>query len=167
MNYLKKSERLEQVKKDFINDIQLLSAEVQNKMLYAVTQKTAAEIIIERTDETKPNMNLQTWEKSRVRKTDVIIAKNYLVESEVKELERLVTMFLDYAENQAMKKIALKIDDWKEKVDTFLNFNEYNVLKTHGSVSIQEAKKIIKKVMCKICTLLMYQIFIGAIWQKI
>ena len=136
-------------------------------MLYAVTQKTAAEIIIERTDETKPNMNLQTWEKSRVRKTDVIIAKNYLVESEVKELERLVTMFLDYAENQAMKKIALKIDDWKEKVDTFLNFNEYNVLKTHGSVSIQEAKKIIKKVMCKICTLLMYQIFIGAIWQKI
>ena len=124
------------------NDIQLFFAEVQNKMLYAVIQKTAAEIIIERADETKPNMNLQTWEKSRVRKTDVIIAKNYLVESEVKELERLVTMFLDYAENQAMKKIALKIDDWKEKVDTFLNFNEYNVLKTHGSVSIQEAKKI-------------------------
>ncbi len=124
------------------NDIQLFFAEVQNKMLYAVIQKTAAEIIIERADGTKPNMNLQTWEKSRVRKTDVIIAKNYLVESEVKELERLVTMFLDYAENQAMKKIALKIDDWKEKVDTFLNFNEYNVLKTHGSVSIQEAKKI-------------------------
>ena len=88
------------------NDIQLFFAEVQNKMLYAVIQKTAAEIIIERADETKPNMNLQTWEKSRVRKTDVIIAKNYLVESEVKELERLVTMFLDYAENQAMKKIV-------------------------------------------------------------
>ena len=92
-------------------------------MLYAVTQKTAAEIIIERADETKPNMNLQTWEKSRVRKTDVIIAKNYLVESEVKELERLVTMFLDYAENQAMKKIALKTKAWLDTNPSF--FREF------------------------------------------
>ncbi len=124
------------------NDIQLFFAEVQNKMLYAVTKKTAAEIIIERADETKPNMNLQTWEKSRVRKTDVIVAKNYLVEAEVKELERLVTMFLDYAENQAERRIAIKINNWKEKIDTFLDFNEYEILKSHGSISKQEAEQI-------------------------
>lgn len=111
-------------------------------MLYAVTKKTAAEIIIERADETKPNMNLQTWEKSRVRKTDVIVVKNYLVETEVKELERLVTMFLDYAENQAERRIAIKINDWKEKIDTFLDFNEYEILKSHGSISKQEAEQI-------------------------
>lgn len=124
------------------NDIQLFFAEIQNKMLYAVTKKTAAEIIIERADETKPNMNLQTWEKSRVRKTDVTVAKNYLVETEVKELERLVTMFLDYAENQAEKRIAITISHWKEKVDIFLNFNEYEILKSHGSISKQEAEQI-------------------------
>ncbi len=127
------------------NDIKLFFAEVQNKMLYAVTKKTAAEIIVERADEIKPNMNLQSWEKSRVRKNDVIVAKNYLIEKEVKELERLVTMFLDYAENKAERRIAITIDHWKEKVDTFLNFNEYEILKSHGSISKQDADKIAYK----------------------
>ncbi len=120
-------------------------AEVQNKLLHAVTNNTAAEIIVNRADATKPNMNLTNWSGSRVRKQDVIIAKNYLQQNEIKELDRLVSMFLDYAENQAQRRRQLSMSDWKEKVDSFLNFNDYEILKGKGAISRKQANEIAKK----------------------
>ena len=120
-------------------------AEVQNKLLHAVTNNTAAEIIVNRADATKPNMNLTNWSGSRVRKQDVIIAKNYLQQNEIKELDRLVSMFLDYAENQAKRRRQLSMSDWKEKVDGFLNFNDYKILKGKGAISRKQANEIAKK----------------------
>ncbi len=120
-------------------------AEVQNKLLHAVTNNTAAEIIVNRADATKPNMNLTNWSGSRVRKQDVIIAKNYLQQNEIKELDRLVSMFLDYAENQAQRRRQLSMSDWKEKVDGFLNFNEYDVLQGKGKITRKQANEIAQK----------------------
>lgn len=120
-------------------------AEVQNKLLHAVTNNTAAEIIVNRADANKPNMNLTNWSGSRVRKQDVIIAKNYLQQNEIKELDRLVSMFLDYAENQAQRRRQLSMSDWKEKVDGFLNFNDYEILKGKGAISRKQANEIAKK----------------------
>ena len=120
-------------------------AEVQNKLLHAVTNNTAAEIIVNRADATKPNMNLTNWSGSRVRKQDVIIAKNYLQQNEIKELDRLVSMFLDYAEHQAQRRRQLSMSDWKEKVDGFLNFNDYEILKGKGAISRKQANEIAKK----------------------
>lgn len=120
-------------------------AEVQNKLLHAVTNNTAAEIIVNRADATKPNMNLTSWSGSRVRKQDVIIAKNYLQQNEIKELDRLVSMFLDYAENQAQRRRQLSMSDWKEKVDGFLNFNDYEILKGKGAISRKQADEIAKR----------------------
>lgn len=120
-------------------------AEVQNKLLHAVTNNTAAEIIVNRADATKPNMNLTNWSGSRVRKQDVIIAKNYLQQNEIKELDRLVSMFLDYAENQAQRRRQLSMSDWKEKVDGFLNFNDYEILKGKSAISRKQANEIAKK----------------------
>ncbi len=120
-------------------------AEVQNKLLHAVTNNTAAEIIVNRADATKPNMNLTNWSGSRVRKHDAIIAKNYLQQNEIKELDRLVTMFLDYAENQVQRRRQLSISDWKEKVNGFLSFNDYEILKGKGAISRKQANEIAKK----------------------
>lgn len=120
-------------------------AEVQNKLLHAVTNNTAAEIIVNRADATKPNMNLTNWSGSRVRKQDVIIAKNYLQQNEIKELDRLVSMFLDYAENQAQRRRQLSMSDWKEKVDGFLTFNDYEILEGKGAISRKQANEIAKK----------------------
>lgn len=133
---------------DYKDDIKASNdffAEVQNKLLHAVTNNTAAEIIVNRADATKPNMNLTNWSGSRVRKQDVIIAKNYLQQNEIKELDRLVSMFLDYAENQAQRRIQLSMSDWKEKVDGFLNFNDYEILKGKGAISRKQANEIAKK----------------------
>ena len=113
--------------------------------MHAVTNNTAAEIIVNRADATKPNMNLTNWSGSRVRKQDVIIAKNYLQQNEIKELDRLVSMFLDYAENQAQRRRQLSMSDWKEKVDGFLNFNDYKILKGKGAISRKQANEIAKK----------------------
>ena len=133
---------------DYKDDIKASNdffAEVQNKLLHAVTNNTAAEIIVNRADATKPNMNLTNWSGSRVRKQDVIIAKNYLQQNEIKELDRLVSMFLDYAENQAQRRRQLSMSDWKEKVDGFLNFNDYEILKDKGAISRKQANEIAKK----------------------
>ncbi len=133
---------------DYKDDIKASNdffAEVQNKLLHAVTNNTAAEIIVNRADATKPNMNLTSWSGSRVRKQDVIIAKNYLQQNEIKELDRLVSMFLDYAENQAQRRRQLSMSDWKEKVDGFLNFNDYEILKGKGAISRKQADEIAKK----------------------
>jgi len=118
---------------------------VQNKLHWAVTGKTAAEIITERADASKPSMGLTTWKNApggKVLKSDVSIAKNYLIEEEVKELERIVSMYLDYAENQAARQISMKMRDWISKLDAFLQFNEYEVLTNAGKVSAEVAKQL-------------------------
>src|SRR5271157_1895936 len=100
---------------------------VQNKLHWAVTGKTAAEIIAERADAVKPSMGLTTWKNAphgKILKSDVSIAKNYLIEQEIKELERIVTMYLDYAENQAAREVPMRMVDWVAKLDAFLEFNE-------------------------------------------
>jgi hypothetical protein len=105
---------------------------VQNKLHWAITGHTAAELIAQRVDATKPNMGLQTWKAAphgKIMKSDVSVTKNYLNEQELKELERIVSMYLDYAENQAKRQIAMKMQDWVDKLDAFLNFNDYQILK--------------------------------------
>lgn len=118
---------------------------VQNKLHWAVTGNTAAEIIAERADATKPTMGLTTWKNAphgKILKSDVAIAKNYLIEHEIKELERIVTMYLDYAENQAARQIPMRMADWVDRLDAFLKFNEYEVLTNAGSVSAEVAKRL-------------------------
>lgn len=118
-------------------------AYVQNKLLYAITKQTAAEIIKTRSDANKPNMNLLTWKGSRVRKTDVVVAKNYLAESEIKKLDRLVVSFLDYAEIQIEQNPQKATTDyWVAQVDRFVDFNNYPVLKGAGNISHKSAEKI-------------------------
>jgi len=93
-------------------------------------------------------MGLQTWKnapKGKVMKSDINVAKNYLVEKEIKDLERLVNMYLDYAENQAALQIPMKMGDWVQKLDAFLQFNEYNILKDSGKVSHEIAAKLAER----------------------
>ncbi len=125
------------------NDItQKFFATVQNKLHWAITGQTAAEIIYSRANSTKENMGLTTWKnapKGRIRKTDVGIAKNYLNERELDGLNRIVNMYLDYAERQAQKSIVMYMKDWVAKLDAFLKFNEEAVLKHQGKVSHEVA----------------------------
>ena len=115
---------------------------VQNKLHWASTGQTAAEIIAARADASKPNMGLTSWKGEKVRKGDVAIAKNYLTEDEVKSLNRIVTMYLDYAEEQASRRRTLHMRDWREKLDAFLQFNERDVLHDAGKVSMEIAKEL-------------------------
>lgn len=120
-------------------------ATVQNKLHWAITGSTAAEIIASRADESKPNMGLTTWKHApdgKIIKLDVTVAKNYLKEKEISELNRLVNMYLDYAELQATRQIPMKMKDWIEKLDGFLKFNEYEVLKNAGRISTEVAKEL-------------------------
>lgn len=117
-------------------------AEVQNKMLFAVTDKTAADLIVERADPSQPNMALQTWKGGRVRKADVIIAKNYLQNDEIQELNRIANMFLDYAEDRVSKRQNITLSDWRKYVDNFLDFNERPLLKGNGRVSHDSMVKL-------------------------
>jgi hypothetical protein len=113
-------------------------ATVQNKLHWAITGQTAAELIASRVDSTKENMGLTTWKnapKGSIRKTDVGIAKNYLNENELNGLNRIVTMYLDYAENKALKGVIMYMKDWIKKLDAFLQFNEEAVLSHQGNVS--------------------------------
>jgi hypothetical protein len=106
---------------------------IQNKLHFAATGMTAAELIANRADRAKPNMGLTTWQKDEVRKTDVVIAKNYLAESEVTELNRIVTMWLDFAEDQATRRKQVFMQDWSDKLDEFLRFNDRSVLSNAGA----------------------------------
>jgi len=118
---------------------------VQNKLHWAITGKTAAELIAERAKATKPHMGLTTWKnapKGKILKSDVSIAKNYLEENEIKGLERIVSMYLDYAENQAARQIPMKMTEWVKKLDAFLQFNEYDILNNAGRVSHEIAKAL-------------------------
>ena len=115
---------------------------VQNKLHWAITGKTAAEIISVRADATKPNMGLTTWKGVKVRKADVTVAKNYLDQDEVRSLNRIVTMYLDYAESQAERRQPLHMRDWREKLDAFLQFIEREILQDAGKVSMDVAKAL-------------------------
>jgi hypothetical protein len=115
---------------------------VQNKLHWAVAGRTAAEIIAERADARKPNMGLTTWKGAKLRSTDVVVARNYLSEKEIGELNRIVVMYLDYAEDQAKRRRPLYMRDWREKLDAFLRFNERDVLKHPGKVSMEVAQAL-------------------------
>jgi len=115
---------------------------VQNKMLWAITGKTAAELIESRSDSKVPNMGLTAWKGSIVRKHDVAIAKNYLNTDEIKELNQIVVMYLDYAELQAKQRKTVTMEQWSEKLDAFLKFNEQELLTHAGKIKAEVAKKI-------------------------
>ncbi len=110
---------------------------VQNKMHWAITGKTAAEIISERADSTRPNMGLTNWRGAKIRKQDAVIAKNYLDEKELLALNNLVEQYLIFAEGQAMRRIPMNMQDWIKKLDGFLSLNERNIL-THAGVISHE-----------------------------
>jgi len=110
---------------------------VQNKLHWAITGRTAAEIIAERADASQPNMGLSSWKGTKVRKGDVTVAKNYLNETEIKQLNRIITMYLDYAEMQAERKQPVYMREWREKIDAFLKFNEQEILSDKGTVSME------------------------------
>jgi hypothetical protein len=118
-------------------------ATVQNKMHYAVTHQTAAEIIYSRADSKKVNMGLTTWKNAPngdIRKPDVSIAKNYLSQEEIDTLNRIVTMYLDFAELQAKRGQVMYMKDWVEKLNAFLQFNERDILEDKGKVTHEIAK---------------------------
>jgi len=115
---------------------------VQNKLHFAITGQTAAEIINKRADSSLPNMGLTTWKNApsgKVLKSDVGIAKNYLIEPEIKELDRIVNMYIDYAENQATRHKLMSMSDWLVRLDAFLHFNEYEILNDAGKISHEVA----------------------------
>ena len=117
-------------------------AEVQNKMLYAVTQQTAAELIVNRADPSQPNMALTAWKAKRICKTDVIVAKNYLNAEEIDHLNRMVTTFLEFAELRIRQRKQLTRADWRLYVDNFIQFNESPLLKGAGRMSHDAMLKI-------------------------
>lgn len=146
--YLKITDIYEQCSIDYNKDSEITQTffkTVQNKLHWAITGKTAAQIIAERANADKPNMGLQTWKNApsgKILKTDIGVAKNYLIEKEIKELERIVTMYLDFAELQASRQISMKMIDWISRLDAFLQFNEYQILKDAGTVSHAVAIKL-------------------------
>ncbi len=118
-------------------------ATVQNKLHFAITGKTAPEIIYSRASSAKPNMGLTNWQNSpagKIRKSDVAIAKNFLNKDELDGLNRIVSMYLDYAENQAKKHRAMMMKDWADKLNAFLQFNEQDILTNAGKISAEIAK---------------------------
>lgn len=125
---------------------QMFFAETQNKLLYAVTGNTAAEIIMQRADETLPNMGLTTWKGNIVRKGDVIIAKNYLSNDEIDKLNRLVMLFLESAELRVKDRKDLTLDFWRNNVDALLTFQGENVLVGSGHVSNEEMEAYVKEI---------------------
>jgi hypothetical protein len=120
---------------------QMFFAETQNKLHFAVTGKTAAELIVSRADASQPNMNLTAWKGSIVRKQDIYIAKNYLTHDEIDTLNRLVVIFLESAELRAKNQMDLTIDFWRENVDRILDFQDKKILTNAGSISKIEMEK--------------------------
>lgn len=117
-------------------------ATVQNKLHFAIHGHTAAELIHKRADASKKNMGLTTWQGDKVRKSDVTVAKNYLTEDELDELNHIVTMYLDYAELQAKRKKPMYMKDWIGRLDAFLEFNEQDILTNAGKISREVANKL-------------------------
>lgn len=133
-------------------DTKQFFAAVQNKLHFAITGQTAAEIIAKRADSARPNMGLTSWRKSPVGKilpSDVVVAKNYLNKSELDHLNRIVTMYLDFAELQAVRNIPMYMKDWIEKLDAFLKFSEHEILTNTGKVSHEVAVALAQKQLEK------------------
>lgn len=149
--YQKITDIYSQCSADYAKDADITEkffATVQNKLHWAITGQTAAEIIAARVDSTKINMGLTTWKnepKGKIRKTDIGIAKNYLNEKELNGLNRIVTMYLDYAESQAENGVVMYMKDWVQKLDAFLQFNERAILKNAGKVSHEVAFALAEK----------------------
>ena len=125
---------------------QMFFAETQNKLLYAVTGKTAAEIIVSRADASKENMALTSWKGSIVRKQDIFIAKNYLSEDEIDTLNRLVVIFLETAELRAKERMDIPMSFWKENVDRILELNDKKVLTGKGAISNAEMEQKVREI---------------------
>lgn len=125
---------------------QMFFAETQNKLLYAVTQETAAELIVNRADKNKPNMALTSWKGAIVRKQDIFIAKNYLSEDEVDTLNRLVVIFLETAELRAKNREQISMQFWKQNIDKILDFNDKKILTTKGSISKAKMEQKITEI---------------------
>lgn len=115
---------------------------VQNKLIFAATGQTAAEVIAVRSDASKDNMGLTTWSGGKIRKKDVTISKNYLNKEELDVLNRVVTMYLDFAELQAKQRQQMFMSDWREKLDAFLQFNGQEILQNAGKVTKEIADKL-------------------------
>ena len=149
--YQKITDIYSQCSADYIKDAGLTKtffATVQNKLHWAITGQTAAGLVAARVDSNKPNMGLTTWKHApdgNIRKTDIGIAKNYLNEKELDGLNRIVSMYLDYAEMQAKRGVAMYMKDWVEKLDAFLQFNEQSILKDTGKVSHEVALALAEK----------------------
>lgn len=130
---------------DYSKDVEITKtffATVQNKLHFAITGHTAAEIIKERADSTQPNMGLTAWKrapKGKIMLSDTGVAKNYLNKEEISHLNRIVSMYIDYAELQAIRHIPMKMADWEEKLNAFLKFSEYDILNNAGKVSHEVA----------------------------
>ena len=121
----------------------LFFAEVQNKLHWAIHRHTAAELIVERANAEKPHMGLTSWEQypdGKIQKYDVSIAKNYLFKEELQALERIVTLYLDYAEYQASRHIPMTMQDWSQRLNRFLEFNEHELLHDTGRVTHEIAQ---------------------------
>ncbi|MFA6740202.1 MAG: RhuM family protein [Arcobacteraceae bacterium] len=125
---------------------QLFYAQTQNKLLFAITAQTAAEIIINRADATLPNMALTSFQGLRVRKQDIYIAKNYLTEDELDSLNRFVVVFLETAELRAKNRQDITMDFWRENIDRIIEFNDKEVLKNNGTISHTQMEKMVEKV---------------------
>lgn len=127
-------------------------ATVQNKLHFAISKETAAEIMYHRADSDKKNMGLTTWKnapESKIRKNDVVVAKNYLNKEEMENLNRIVTAYLDYAEMRARRRDVMYMNDWVKRLDAFLEFNEYDILHDKGKISAALAKEFAEQEYMK------------------
>ncbi len=124
----------------------LFYAEAQNKLLFAITGQTAAEIIVSRADATQPNMAVASFKGSKVRKEDIYIAKNYLSEDELDSLNRFVVVFLETAELRAKNRQDVTMEFWRENIDRIIEFNDKEVLKGYGSISNEQMKRMVESV---------------------
>jgi hypothetical protein len=153
--YLKITDIYEQCSIDYDKNAEITQTffkSVLNKLHWAVTGKTAAELIAERANASKPAMGMTSWKNAptgKILKSNANVAKNYLTAREVKELERVVSMYLDYAENQAARQIPVRMADWVNKLDAFLQFNEYEVLTNGRQVSAEVAKQLAEEQYAK------------------
>lgn len=123
---------------------QMFFADTQNKILFAITHKTAAELIVSRADENQPNMALKSWKGAVVRKQDIYIAKNYLTADELDSLNRFVTVFLETAELRAKNRQDITMDFWRENIDRIIEFNDKKLLKHKGGVSHAQMQKMVE-----------------------
>ena len=136
---------------DYSKDVEITKtffATVQNKLHFAITGHTAAEIITSRVDSAKPHMGLTTWKrapKGKIMLSDTVVAKNYLSREEISYLNRIVSMYIDYAELQAVRHIPMKMADWVDKLNAFLKFSEYDILNNAGKVSHAVAEALATK----------------------